>query len=202
MILTKVNLDLRAPSARQALVDCGDMHRNIQALFGSSREDAEVLFRTQKTDKGCSVYILSACAPTFDEKAAHNGMIFAGSRDMAAVEALFTAGRTFRFDLLTMPAKKELDRTRKNSQRRILRDPAERVEWLGKKADQGGFRLLSVSDEEGETLHAKKSSGELWLHTTRFTGTLRIEEPEKFLHAWKYGIGAEKAYGLGMLMVR
>ena len=58
MILTKVNLDLRIPSARQALVDCGDMHRNVQALFGGSREDAGVLYRMQKTERGCTVYIL------------------------------------------------------------------------------------------------------------------------------------------------
>lgn len=202
MILTKIDLDLRSQSARQALVDCEDMHRNVQALFGKKREDAGVLYRTQKSDKGCSVYILSSNAPEFDERAVHNGMIFVGSRDMAAVESMFTVGRMFRFDLLTMPAKKELDRTRKNSQRRILRDPAERMDWIEKKAEQGGFRLISVSEEESETLHARKSSGDLWLHTVRFSGSFRIEKPDMFLDTWKHGIGPEKAYGLGMLMVR
>lgn len=202
MILTKVNLDLRSPSARQALVDCGDMHRNIQALFGSSREEANVLYRAQKNDAGCTVYILSERAPVFDEESCHNGMICAGSRDTAPLEALFTEGRRFRFDLLTMPSKKESDRTRKNSPRRILRDPAERIAWLERKAEQGGFRVLSVSDEEGETLRAKKPTGTLYLHTTRFTGALEITDPDRFLDSWKNGIGPEKAYGLGMLMVR
>ena len=202
MILTKVNLDLRSPSARQALTDCGDMHRNIQALFGQSREDAGVLYRVQKTERICSVYILSSHAPVFDAAESKNGMIPAGSRDMTAAEALFAEERVFRFDLLTMPSKKELDRTRKNSQRRILRDPEERMSWLTRKAEAGGFRILSAADEEGETLYAKKSGGELWLHTTRFTGILKITDSERFLDAWKKGIGPEKAYGLGMLMVR
>lgn len=202
MILTKVKLDLRSPSARQALTDCGDMHRNIQALFGESREDAGVLYRAQKTERGCTVYILSSRKPVFDEAAARNGMIPAGTRDMTAVEGLFAEGRRFRFDLLTMPSKKESDRTRKNSQRRILRDPEERLAWLARKAEAGGFRILSASDEEGETLRAKKSGGELWIHTTRFTGVLEITDPDRFLSAWKGGIGPEKAYGLGMLMVR
>ena len=202
MILTKVNLDLRSPSARQALIDCGDMHRNIQSLFGTSREEASVLYRAQKNDAGCSVYILSEQAPVFDEKSARSGMICAGSRDVTPLEALFTEGRIFRFDLLTMPSKKESDRTRKNSRRRILREPAERIAWLERKAEQGGFWVLSVSDEEGETLRAKKPTGTLYLHTTRFTGALQITAPERFLPAWKNGIGPEKAYGLGMLMVR
>ena len=202
MILTRVKLDLRSPSARQALTDCGDLHRNIQALFGSSREDASVLYRAQKNDAGCTVYILSERAPVFDEKSLHNGMIPAGTREMTAVEALFAEERRFRFDLLTMPAKKELDRSRKNSQRRILRDPEERLAWLARKAEQGGFRILSVSEEEGETLRAKKTTGTLYLHTTRFAGALEITDPDRFLDAWKNGIGPEKAYGLGMLMVR
>ena len=201
MILTRLNLDLRSPSARQALTDCGDLHRNIQALFGESREDAGILYRTQKTERGCTVCILSAKPPVFDERAAHNGMIPAGTRDMMAVEALFTEGRRFRFDLLTVPAKKALDRTRRNSQRRILRDPEERLAWLARKAEAGGFRILSAADEEGETLHAKKAGGELWIHTTRFSGVLEITDPDRFLDAWKNGIGPEKAYGLGMLMV-
>ena len=202
MILTKVKLDLRSPSARQALTDCGDMHRNIQALFGESREDAGVLYRAQKTERGCTVYILSSRKPVFDEASARSGMIPAGTRDMTAVEGLFAEGRRFRFDLLTMPSKKESDRTRKNSQRRILRNPEERLAWLARKAEAGGFRILSASDEEGETLRAKKSGGELWIHTTRFTGVLEITDPDRFLDAWKNGIGPEKAYGLGMLMVR
>ncbi len=146
MILTKVKLDLRSPSARQALTDCGDMHRNIQALFGESREDAGVLYRAQKTERGCTVFILSSRKPVFDEASARSGMIPAGTRDMTAVEGLFAEGRRFRFDLLTMPSKKESDRTRKNSQRRILRDPEERLAWLARKRKEIRRRAVDSHD--------------------------------------------------------
>ncbi len=202
MILTKYDLDLRSPSARQALLDCEDMHRNIQALFGGSRRDAGVLYRMRKTDRGCGIYILSACPPECGEEALRLGMVCVGSKDLSPLESLFLKDRMFRFELLTMPAKKESDRSKKNSRRRVLRDPEERLNWIKRKAEQNGFRLLSVSEEEGETLRARKQTGELWLHTTLFTGILQITEPEEFRTAWKNGIGPEKAYGLGMLMLR
>ena len=202
MILTKYDLDLRSPSARQALIDCEDMHRNVQALFDGSRRDAGVLYRAKKTEKGCSVYVLSACLPECGEEASRLGMVCVGNKDLALIETLFTEGRTFRFELLTMPSKKEADRTRKNSPRKVLRNPEERLNWLQRKAEQNGFRLLSVSEEEGETLRARKQTGELWLHTTLFSGMLQITEPETFCAAWKNRVGPEKAYGLGMLMLR
>lgn len=202
MYLSKVNLDLRSPSVRQALRDCGDMHRNIQTLFSASRSDSGVLYRIYQQGSGCYVYTMSENAPAETEESIHNGMRVTGSRDVSAMEKLFVPGKRFRFQLLTMPYKKVADGVSKNSRRRYLRTPEERIAWLQRKGEQHGFALLEMEEQPGETLSSYKNGHMLYLSTVKYSGVLCVTEQDRFCQAWKYGIGAEKAYGLGMLMVQ
>ncbi len=126
MYLSKINLDLRSASVRQALRDCGDMHRNIQKLFSASRMDSGVLYRVYQQENGCYVYTMSEGMPVDTDESIRNGMRILGSRDVSEMENIFTPGRNFRFQLLTMPYKKVSDGVSKNSRRRYLRTPEER----------------------------------------------------------------------------
>lgn len=201
MYLSKISLDMRAASVRQSLQDCGDMHRNIQKLFSASREAAGVLYRVYSDKTGCFVYVQSEQSPVESEETLRNGMRITASRDICAFENSFHAGRQFCFNLLTMPCKKVSDGTSKNSRRRILRMPEEHMEWLMKKGADNGFLILSAEETDGEVLHSSKKSNDIYLHTTKFTGLLQITDSEKFTQAWQHGIGPEKAYGLGMLLL-
>lgn len=127
MYLSKISLDLCAVSVRQSLRDCGDMHRNIQKLFSASREDAGVLYRVYSDKTGNFVYVQSEQAPVETEETCRNGMRITASRDVSALESSFIAGRQFGFNLLTMPCKKVSDGVSKNSRRRSLRMPDERM---------------------------------------------------------------------------
>ena len=202
MYLSKVNLDLRSASVRQALRDCGDMHRNIQKLFSASRSDSGVVYRVYQQESGCCVYTMSETAPVETEESIRNGMRVTGSRDVSAMEELFVPGKRFRFQLLTMPYKKVADGVSKNSRRRYLRTPEERMAWLQRKGEQYGFEILDMEEQPGETLSSYKNGHMLYLSTVKYSGVLCVTEQESFCRAWKYGIGAEKAYGLGMLMVQ
>lgn len=202
MYLSKISLNLSAPSVRQSLRDCGDMHRNIQKLFSTSREDACVLYRVYSDKTGNFVYVQSEQVPVETEETCHNGMRIIASRDVSALESSFVVGRQFGFNLLTMPCKKVSDGVSKNSKRRILRMPDERMQWLTKKGRDKGFVVLAVEETEGDVLYSRKKSNEMYLHTIRFTGLLQISDAEKFGQAWRQGIGPEKAYGLGMLLLR
>ena len=202
MYLSKVKLDLRSASVRQALRDCGDMHRNIQKFFDASRNDSGVLYRVHRQDAGCFVYIMSESEPIETEECICNGMHVLGCRDVSGMERLFEEGRRFRFQLLTMPYKKVSDGVSKNSRRRYLRTPEERIAWLQRKGEQHGFQVLEVEEQAGELLNSKHKENVLHIPTVKYSGVLCVTDHEHFVQAWRYGIGAEKAYGLGMLMVQ
>lgn len=199
MYLSKIDLDIRAPSVRQGLRNCEDMHKNIQKCFGSARADAGVLYRLHRGGKGICVYLLSDSEPT----APVPGMIPEGCKDMTAYENALTEGRVFRFDLLCMPSKKVADGQKKNSRRINLRTPVERAAWLERKAAAGGFEILpdTLCETEERVVTGRKGDSELIFHATQFTGVLRITDEEAFRRTWREGIGPEKAYGLGMLML-
>lgn len=202
MYLSKISLDLRTASARQSLHDCGDMHRNVQKLFSTSREDAGVLYRVYSDKTGSYIYIQSKRAPAETEDSLNNGMRITAIRNISALESSFSKGRRLGFNLLTAPCKKISDGVSKNSRRRILRTPDERIQWLMKKGSDNGFVVLAAEETDGELLYSRKKSNEMYLHTTIFTGLLQISDVERFTQIWRQGIGPEKAYGLGMLLLR
>ena len=63
MFIVKVKLDVKNPSVRQALNNAQDMHRNIQKLFGETREEAQVLYRVVRRREAIYVYIQSGVQP-------------------------------------------------------------------------------------------------------------------------------------------
>lgn len=202
MYLAKIELNQRYESVRQALRDCGDMHRNVQRLFDAGRSDAGVLYRNGNEKNGCYLYVLSETLPTESEATQKNGMKIVGLRDVSALENVFVPGKVLHFDLLTMPCKKQWDGASKNSRRVVLRKAEERIGWLRKKAVDNGFEILDALETEQVVMFANKKEGRVYLHPYQYEGVLRITDEAKFKTAWKNGIGPEKAYGLGMLMVR
>ena len=109
------------------------------------------------------------------------------------------------FDLLAAPSKKVVEPGMKNSKRKFLSAPEERLRWLLRKAEQNGFELLS-QEEVGQTVsavsHKQEKGGFMRFSACRFTGILRITDAEAFQNALCCGIGPEKAYDCGMLLIK
>lgn len=197
MILSKISLDLHSPSVRQALRNCQDMHRNVQSWFGQSRVEAGVLYRVYTDHRGVCLYVLSAQKPDlFNAK----GAALLGSRSMEALESRFEPGHLFRFDLLAVPSKKVAS-DGKNSRRRSLRTAEEQQLWLEKKAGQNGFSLRTLQIANRGSEFGVHSTGKIQFDAVHFQGILQVTEPERFLKCWQTGIGPEKAYGMGMLLL-
>ena len=94
---------------------------------------------------------------------------------------------------------------KKNSQRRILRQPQERQEWLERKAAQNGFSIIQA--QEQEQLHVsgkhKADKGGVMYHAAyHYQGILQITDVDSFRQALEKGIGSGKTYGFGMMMVK
>lgn len=200
MYLSKIILDRRHPSIRQALQDCHDMHRNIQNWFDKSRKDAGILYRLNCNEKDAAVYVLSDEQPV-EPKTNNECMELAGTRDVSDFEGQMTTGKSFHFSLVTSPCKKIIIENSKNSRRRFLRLPEERAEWLQKHANQAGFQICSLCEKNEQELHSGHKGTGMFIRTVEFEGILKITDSDLFRHSWENGIGPEKAYGLGLLLL-
>lgn len=203
MYLTKLELDLRNPGIRAALRDAQKLHRLVTGLFQCARKDAEVLYRCRGRGIYTDLYMYSACAIAPDRVLP--GMRLVAQRDVTPWLESMEAGDVFCFQLVTAPFRKVSEDGARNSRRRALRTQEERLSWLRRKAEQGGFLLLSTEEAPAEKLiarHSAESGGSLTVDAHCYSGYLRIEDAERFRKTMSCGIGPDKAYGLGMLLLK
>ena len=200
MILSLLTLDLRSPSVRQSLLDCQDLHRSIMRAFDTGRCEAKVLFRLIRSDRNIQVYVQSDAVPQW-ERIEPNGFHCEKMKDISQLPESFHAGQVLHFSLFGCPSKKVAGEG-KNSRRVILRGEEAQLDWLKRQGDKYGFVILEAHTAgKGEQLSGKKPSGSFQITGIPFEGVLQVKDPEAFRKGFENGIGAEKAYGFGMLMV-
>ena len=113
MYLSKILLDIRHPSVRQALRDANDMHRNLMAGFDmrsdtdAARAENHVLFRLYS--RRDQMYLLVASdvkpdIPSLSARGFHTDEALI--KDVTPLKQAFIPGRCFRFELLASPCKK------------------------------------------------------------------------------------------------
>lgn len=202
--MTCIEMDRLHTSTRQALADCCDMHRNIMRLFpspnsGNIREEEQVLYRVVEHKNALQLYVTSRSKPDLAEARWLKGES-CRQRDMQPLLDAFADDQVYSFDLLAHPSKK-MKGEGKNSTRVFLRTPEERAQWLHRQGEKYGFRIAGLREEEPYDLSGKRSTGIMLIRAIRFCGQLQVTDAEAFRLAYQNGIGAEKAYGLGMLML-
>lgn len=200
MILSRFHVDIGSPQGRECVRDCQNMHRSITRLFHCARKDGNILYRFNP-DK-MDVYVLSEQAPDLQD--IPKGMKPQGQKDMSAWEAQLAEGQQYRFNLLAAPMKKVAEEGIKNSRRRFLRSPEERMEWLARKAEQAGFVVTEAQETNASTSygkHAEDTGGAFYLRGVCYQGVLQVSDAEKFRAAWKNGVGSGRAYGQGLLLL-
>ncbi|WP_352401965.1 type I-E CRISPR-associated protein Cas6/Cse3/CasE [Synergistes jonesii] len=202
MFLAKFRLDIRYPSVRQCLRDCHDMHRSLMSAFpdGVSRAENHMLYRLMTLGSETYLYLSSAAEPDA-EPLAKKGFSPSGIRCVDALRDIFIPGSRWRYDILAVPSKKVKAEGRKNSRRAALSMPEERSAWLDGKGAQNGFRPLSLR-EMGET-RAFGIRGKMPFSFTavRFNGVLEVTDQDLFWSGYCRGIGPERSYGMGMLLI-
>ena len=202
MYLTKIEMELSSPAVRAALQDAQKMHRLVCGCFGQARKEADILYRCRTRGIYADLYLYSARA--VDRERLLPGMRLCAERDVTPWLDAMSAGDVFRFQVVTVPFRKTAEPGVKNSRRRALAAVEERIAWLERKAAQNGFEILSVQETPAEKLTARRAAeagGSLTVDAYTYTGILRISDASLFRQAMCRGIGAEKAYGLGMLML-
>jgi CRISPR-associated protein Cas6/Cse3/CasE subtype I-E len=134
-----------------------------------------------------------------------DGFAFYGCRDITEFIESFEDGSHYSFDILLNPSKKVLREDGGNSRRTILKTQEERSAWLKRKAEASGFSIEWVREEGGGQKifgrHDDSTGGEMYIDCIRYKGVLMITDNILFAEAYKKGIGSEKAYGLGLLLL-
>ena len=198
MYLIKVEIDRR--DASPLLSDCQKMHRFVTGLFGTDRQTAQVLYRSNLVrNKLCLYLYASSSAEHIPANCAVQ------QREITAWLENMNAGQVWGFDLIASPSQKVRVEGQKNSRRRILQSPADRRAWLERKAAQAGFALLDVEEREQIHVcgrHSTDNGGTMYHDAYQYCGALQITDAAAFRAALQNGIGAGKAYGFGMMLVK
>lgn len=206
MYLSRIELDIRHPSVRQALRDVNDLHRNLMSGFGMdlssfmARAEKQVLFRL--IARRDALYLLVTSAEKPDVQALKARGFYTDEmkiRDVSGLKAVLIPGKLLRFELLASPCKK-VGGEGKNSRRFFLEHSEERAEWLERKGQRGGFRIIRLEEIGNRTdIYGHRQGAEVKNSAMFFSGILCITDQEAFWQSYTKGIGPGKAYGLGML---
>jgi CRISPR system Cascade subunit CasE len=179
------------------------MHRTLLKAFPAvSRVQAGLLYRVVSGDQKVMVYLQSHLEPDV-KKLKQSGLCLdlnGQPRDVSVLREKFKQGKRFKFNLLCYPCKK-IGGDGKNSKRVFLRQSKERESWLSRKAGQYGFVVNYTLEKTSFSLNGQKDNAPVRYYAVEFQGELTIEDEQGFWKAYSNGIGAGKAYGLGLLLL-
>ena len=196
-----MTLNIDHPSVRQALRNRQDMHKNLMKAFPCGADEAGVLYRLVQKRDALQLLMLSRVSPIYLALSA-NGFNAEPGKDLSALPALYREGAVLRFSLLACPSKKKAPPQGRNSRRVFLTDPADRSAWLARQGEKYGFALLESHEmNAGQTISVARASGAFKISAAEWEGVLRITDAARFWRAWQEGIGPEKAYGLGLMLL-
>lgn len=201
MYLTRLDLRTDRQDIGRLLGNEQRIHALLCRLCDARREDAKILYRLVHDRHRHAVYMYSACP--VDRQRLQDGIRVRGERDLSDWLASISDGDILQFDLVAVPSKKE-KRDGALSRRVLLRTPEERIAWMQRKSQTNGFELLECTEEEHRSAYVYQSRGQnkFRMGGVHFSGLLRVTNAAEFRRALQDGIGPERAYGFGMLMVK
>lgn len=196
MYLSKISVDVRHPSARQGIRDRQDLHRNLAKAFSG-----KFLYRMTSSSTDLSLLVLSKALPDADRLTAC-GYQLQNIQDVSPLQLLYRDGAILHFNLLAAPSKKAKEDDRENCRRVFLSTQLLRADWLKRQGEKYGFDVLEAHEPSAEQkLTVGRTSGSFFLTAVEFEGVLQIRDAAVFWPAWENGIGPEKAYGMGLMLL-
>ncbi|HEX6291262.1 MAG TPA: type I-E CRISPR-associated protein Cas6/Cse3/CasE [Herpetosiphonaceae bacterium] len=233
LYLSRLMLNVRDRNVRRDLADVQQLHRTILRAFPSvpegvsAREHFGILFRAEPvTDQPLVVRVLVQSTHTPDWSHLLTGYLAppADDRPNPAVRQLLdydhvVAGMTLRFRLRANPTQRigkgNLEQDVKWRGKRVeLRREADQLTWIGRKAEQGGFRLLSIATRpdladvrispQAKVVGARSKDPirkPMTFGAVLFEGLLQVQDRDRFRQTLIAGIGSGKAYGFGLMSI-
>lgn len=201
MWISKLVLNPRSHAARRDLANPYEMHRTLsRAVSEAIKEGRERLLWRQEPSRATDlpvVLVQTLTEPDWSVLEEDYAQVFPPK----PFEPVFHPGQAFRFRLKANPSK----RLKGTGKRVALKTWREKVAWLERRLEEGGFRLLER--EEGplvrilqDTFWEVRRKGErVQIQVVLFEGALEVQDPERAKATLARGIGPGKALGLGLL---
>ncbi len=202
--------------ATVATADAYSDHRLLWRFFPDCGQERSFLYRRMEREGKPSFLVVSSERPSSPspewilevkryEPRLREGQVLAFSlRANPVVRRRTETGRQVRHDVV-MDAKKRFREEHPEERIPMVRLIEEAgTAWLQERADRHGFAVdPGVVRCEGYRQHVLRRRG----RTIRFSsldmeGRLTVTDPERFLRTLHEGIGPEKAFGCGLLLVR
>lgn len=197
--LTKIEVDYET-AFKAGLRDTYAWHQKTWSCFpGEPSAERDFLTRVDETPQGFRLLMLSLREPHRPPWCPTEAWHFKRVPDD------FFQHQDYRFSLIANPTRKVRrmigESSTKNGRRTPITRREELIDWLVRKATQGGFvvdpRQIQVTSRTPQSFIKQGRAG---LHSTvEFTGLLRVVDVEKFRHAAVNGVGSAKAFGFGLL---
>lgn len=211
MYLSRLTLNPRNRRAQRELAEPYQMHRTLMRSFPDDidRDKDRILFRVDIDPRTNTPTILlqSTLEPRWgwlDNNGARGYLL--QPPETKTFDLQLASGQVLAFRLRANPTVKRR-RERDDGSLRAVRDPLygeeEQIKWLERKAEQGGFRLLSVRSQNAPDVrgwaHHDDARHKLKLFAVRFDGLLQVTDPGRLRETVQRGVGSGKGLGFGLL---
>jgi CRISPR system Cascade subunit CasE len=211
MHLSRLILNPRNRRVQREVANPYQMHRSIMRAFPDELQpgDERVLFRLEAHLRSGTLTLLvqSWNLPDWSwlaEPGARGYLRPVGEPNPAvkSFDLNLSPGRVLAFRLRANPTVKRKFDSGDHKRVGLYREE-EQIDWLKRKAKQGGFRVLSVrtsnqSDMRGR-IRRDEAVHKLRLLAVQFDGLLQATDPDQLQKTIRQGIGSGKGLGFGLL---
>lgn len=180
------------------------LHKEIQKMFNSSRKDSSSLYRVESSKNGDYVItVKSKDIPQIENSTLFRGIKASKIIDMSKYYQGLSKGMPVNFKLEAMPYYSFIPSGAKNPKRRVITNEKKRVEWIVQKLEKAGLCIsnLSRNQEMDQKFVSKNGCPSGFFKTYDFGGEAMVVDVESLVKALEDGIGPEKAYGAGFLIL-
>jgi len=211
MYLSRLILNPRNRRVQREIADPYQMHKTLMRSFPDDidRDKDRILFRVDANPRtgALTVLLQSTIEPRWgwlDDDGARGYLLPVGQPNPAvkSFDLNFAPGQTLAFRLRANPTARR--RLPDGQRKRVgLCREEEQKEWLERKAEQGGFRILSACTGNQTTVSGwvqqNGTTRKLTWLSVQFDGLLQVTDPAQLRETVQSGIGSGKGIGFGLL---
>lgn len=199
MFLSRLKLNPQSRQVQSELRDRYEMHRTISKAFGAGIEryrEARCLFRVDDSPSNDSAVLIvqSRILPSWDYVRLMDGYL-KDPPEIKEYSPILHNGDRLRFRLCANPT------IRRDGKRVGIYDEGVQLKWLERKAEENGFRVLSVDLQPDGRIESRTSGSQAVFASVTFEGRLLVSDESSLMEGIENGIGSGKGFGFGLLSV-
>jgi CRISPR system Cascade subunit CasE len=214
MFLSQLILNPRSRQVRSELARSYELHRTLMSGFSGYADPGRVLYRLDLSarDGIPRVLLQSQVNPDWSKLRAKEGYFLelpGGNPQMRKYDPELQPGQKLVFRLLANPTRSVMpagSAPNVRGKRVTIGRTEDQEAWLKHKAENGGFRVLSVMITNLGEQRLKIPGKDREIHdarhwAARFDGELEVTDPQAFRQTLEKGIGSGKGFGYGLLSI-